>query len=136
MAVAKVTIDVDLGELEKDWEAVAWRVPRSGEFFINRSEHVQQCDEVELKYSRIIVRRKFVWPSWCKAAAICKDKHSGWWMYETMPTQYDVSWSGGASCEVLALNTVTQKMLGIALPENHDWTVPIVNPNYKAGGDE
>lgn len=137
MAVAKVTIDVDLGELEKYCEAVAFRAPTNSEFFVAAGGGIVQCDCLS-KYSepRLIVRRKFVWPSWCKAAAICKDKHSGWWMYETMPKQGDESWSGGASCAVLALNTATQKMLGIALPENHDWTVPIVNPNYKAGGDE
>ncbi len=134
--MAKVTIDVELGELAKDWEAVAIRPPKLDDNFLNSVGDVNRCQRSDWTEPRLIVRRKFVWPSWCKAAAICKDKHSGWWMYETMPKQGDMSWSGGASCEVLALNTVTQKLLGIALPENHDWTVPIVNPTYKAGGDE
>ena len=72
MAVAKVTIDVDLGELEKDWEAVAFRVPNKGELYFTGGvitpavgTHVTQ---------RLIVRRKFVWPSWCRAAAICREE--------------------------------------------------------------
>jgi len=137
MAVAKVTIDVDLGELEKDWEAVAWRVPRSGEFFINRSEHVQQCDEVELKYSRIIVRRKVVWPSsLVNVAAMCRDQHGAWWAYRNMPPRGKNSWQGCWGNPVILLDSDACEILGITLPTEWDWTVPIVNPNYKAGGDE
>ncbi len=135
--MAKVTIDVDLGELEKDWEAVAWRVPRSGEFFINRSEHVQQCDEVELKYSRIIVRRKVVWPSsLVNVAAMCRDQTGVWYAYRTMPPRGKHSWQGCLGNSVIPLDSDVCEMLGITLPTEWDWTVPIVNPNYKAGGDE
>lgn len=132
MAVAKATIDVDLGELEKDWEAVAWRVPRSGEFFINRPEHVQQCDEVELKYSRIIVRRKVVWPSsLVNVAAICKDRNGDWWAYRETPTKGTHAWlSNGES--VMWLDDAAIEMLGFTLPAEWDWQTPILNPSKQA----
>jgi hypothetical protein len=32
--------------------------------------------------------------------------------------------------------TDAEHVLDLQLPDNHDWTVPLLNPNYKAGGDE
>lgn len=135
--MAKVTIDVDLGELEKDWEAVAFRVPKEGDWCVDAygNLHDVSCDD-SFRNPRLIVRRKFVWPSWCKAAAICRDQTGVWYAYRTMPPRGKHSWQGCLGNSVILLDSDACEMLGITLPTEWDWTVPIVNPNYKAGGDE
>lgn len=133
----KQTIEVDLGEIEQDWEAMAFRVPKSGDMCLDAAGRLYKAvDGMAFLNPRLIVRRKFVWPSHIDAAAICMDKSGDWWIYETMPEKLSSFRSCDESCCVLDLMPATCRMLGIELPDNHDWTVPLINPNYKESGDE
>lgn len=132
----RVEIEVELGELAKDWEAVAIRPPRDGDEFLNSSGEINRCQRDDWSHPRLIVRRKIPWPpALVNVAAICKDRNGDWWAYRETPTKGTHAWlSNGES--VMWLDDAAIEMLGFTLPAEWDWTVPIVNPNYKAGGDE
>ncbi len=130
--MAKVTIDVDLGELEKDWEAVAVRTPQKGEQFINSNGGLSLCQDDEWRAQRLIVRRKVVWPSaLVNVAAICKDRNGDWWAYRETPTKGTHAWlSNGESG--MWLDDAAIEMLGFTLPAEWDWQTPILNPSKQA----
>lgn len=69
-----VTIEIDLGSLADEWEAVAYRPPGRGERYAIASEKVvlSTVDGINGE-SYLIVRRKWVWPSWLKARWYCED---------------------------------------------------------------
>lgn len=71
----QVTIDIDLGPLAEEWEAVAWRPPKNGERFVKSYNLVvlTAFSDFTNEESRLIVRRKWVWPSWLKARWYCED---------------------------------------------------------------
>lgn len=123
----KVTIDVELGELEKEWDAVAIRVPKVGDDFVNSNGEVNRCQNTDWKQPRLIVRRKIVWPSWCKGAAICKDMDGLVYAYSAMPSRGGSSWLS-CGCDVQQLKP---RLVDFKLPDDHNWTIPILNPNYK-----
>jgi hypothetical protein len=138
----KATIDVDLGELAKDWEAVAFRAPKKGDSCVDTTGKLYPVNsDYDFRSPRLIVRRKFQWPSWCKAAAICMDKDGTWYAFNPMPERSDKRgrWEpadrdfNGIQYMLLEGH---ECCLDVQLPANHDWTVPLLNPNYKAGGDE
>lgn len=72
---------------------------------------------------RVDISKK--WPSWLKAAAVCKDESGYWWMYELIPTRSDTQWIRG-DCSSVALG-----MIDVVLPSEWDWEKPIINPNWK-----
>lgn len=68
----QATIEIDLGPLASEWEVVAVRLPKAREFFVNGCE----VDEAVFDFPdepQIIVRRKWVFPSWLKARWYCED---------------------------------------------------------------
>ncbi len=129
----RVEIEVELGELAKDWEAVAIRPPRDGDEFLNSSGEINRCQRDDWSHPRLIVRRKIPWPpALVNVAAICRDRNGDWWSYRKMPTKGTHSWMVTSGIAVMLLDSETCEMLGITLPTEWDWTVPILNPNKQA----
>ncbi len=130
----KVTIDVELGELAKDWEPVAFRVPKLGDRYVDArvKDLVVFLDVETEKRPRLIVRRKIVWPpALVNVAAICKDRNGDWWAYRETPTKGTHAWlSNGES--VMWLDDAAIEMLGFILPAEWDWQTPILNPSKQA----
>lgn len=128
----KVEIEVELGELAKDWEAVAIRPPRDGDEFLNSSGEINRCQRDDWSHPRLIVRRKIPWPpALVNVAAICKDRNGDWWAYRETPTKGTHAWlSNGES--VMWLDDAAIEMLGFTLPAEWDWQTPILNPSKQA----
>lgn len=128
----RVEIEVELGELAKDWEAVAIRPPRDGDEFLNSSGEINRCQRDEWSHPRLIVRRKIPWPpALVNVAAICKDRNGDWWAYRETPTKGTHAWlSNGES--VMWLDDAAIEMLGFTLPAEWDWQTPILNPSKQA----
>lgn len=128
----RVEIEVELGELAKDWEAVAIRPPRDGDEFLNSSGEINRCQRDDWSHPRLIVRRKIPWPpALVNVAAICKDRNGDWWAYRETPTKGTHAWlSNGES--VMWLDDAAIEMLGFTLPAEWDWQTPILNPSKQA----
>lgn len=62
----QATIEIDLGQFTSEWEVVAVRTPKEGEFYWYRDHAVQSVDDWTSE-PMIIVRRKWTFPSWLKA---------------------------------------------------------------------
>ena len=71
----QATIEIDLGPLASEWEAVAYRLPYPGDNWLTSSGVVRTASrQGELpSIPCIILRRKWVWPSWLKARWYCED---------------------------------------------------------------
>lgn len=65
--------------------------------------------------SRIIVRKKFEWPSWLKAAAIATDKNREVWIYGEVPVKGEYSWfvENGSSNET----RINENLINLDLPK-------------------
>lgn len=124
--MGKMTIDVDLGEWASEWDAAAIRPPKNGDDFLDSNGDINRCLDDAYGVPSIIVRRKIKWPSWCAAAAICKDQSGVVFAYAEVPSRGCSSWSTDGYWSVL-----DPRIVDFQLPDDYDWTIPIINPNYK-----
>ena len=92
-----------------------------GTFEHVRFEPTELTDEVD--DGPVDISKK--WPSWLKAAAVCKDMCGRWFGYQLKPIRGDTVWRGGQCAEINAA------LHDVILPIEWDWTVPIINPNLK-----
>lgn len=60
------TIEIDLGPVADEWEPIAYRKAKDREFFYFGGSIFNDKAE-RPRHDVIIVRRKWVWPSWLKA---------------------------------------------------------------------
>ena len=90
----QVTIEIDMGSLAGEWEAIAYRLPCPGESWLTSGGVVRTA------YGRgdvpivpcIIVRRKWIWPSWLKARWYAEDKDGSQWGYMQKPELLSDRW--------------------------------------------
>lgn len=123
----QATIEIDLGPLADEWEAVAYRPPRRGERYAIASEKVvlSTVDGINGE-SYLIVRRKWAWPAGVKAAAMAMDADGQWWIHEHKPHVNRNCWDSEGdvmSCHAWAFD----------LPECGDWRQSLrENPNWRS----
>lgn len=68
----QANIDIDLGPLSEEWEVTRIGKPKRGEHFVSGSI-VLPAERDWDSDNQIIVRRKWVFPSWLKARWYCED---------------------------------------------------------------
>ena len=90
----KVTIEVDLGPLAAEWEVVAIRPAKTGEFIMSPGRQYAACTLATCADVGpcVIVRRRWKWPAGLTCAAIAMDADGKWWAYETRPTLSGDEW--------------------------------------------
>lgn len=105
------------------------RPPNQDEDFIDTDGSIKHYPSLTYngsQYPRVIVKKKFIWPTWLKAAYIAMDKNGEWYAFKEKPEQYyDNSWSTRTD-KICMLNDIVD----IDLPECSDWTQSLIkNPN-------
>lgn len=85
-----------------------------------RFEPTDQVDAVDEE--RVDISKK--WPSWLKAAAVCKDLSGSWFSYQLCPIRGSSVWRGGGSSHI------NEELYDVILPAEWDWRTPILNPNH------
>lgn len=122
----QATIDIDLGKFASEWEVVAVRTPKEGDFYWHRDHAVQSVEDWTSE-PMIIVRRKWVWPSWLKAWWYAEDADGTQWAFMQMPRHAGDRWLPTAgSSPRLDRFTDIPKIGG-------DWRQSLrENPNWKA----
>lgn len=88
----QATIEIDLGRLAEEWEAVAFRLPKKDEIFLIDGKRVERAASDYQYVPQLIVRRKWTWPSWLKARWYAEDANGSQWAYEQMPVRDEVEW--------------------------------------------
>ena len=120
----KVTIDVDLGPLASEWEVVAIRPAKPGEFYLQSwPESAVALSPIASAAPYVIVRRRWKWPAGLKCAAIAMDKNRRWFAHATRPILSGDEWRcvGGG---------VELRDWQIDLPAVDDWRDSLrLNPN-------
>ena len=92
----RVTIDVDLGPLAAEWEVVAIRPAKTGEFIMSPGWNWKYATCTRLDSAsdgtQVVVRRRWKWPAGLTCAAIAMDADGKWWAYEVAPEHVRGSW--------------------------------------------
>lgn len=123
----RVTIDVDLGPLASEWEVVAIRPAKTGEFIMSPGRQYAACTLATCADvgPQVVVRRRWKWPAVLKCAAIAMDADGKWWAHEVAPEHVRGSWESVG--EVAELRDWQ-----IDLPDVDDWRESLrLNPNLE-----
>lgn len=116
--------DEDGNEYEPTGE---FRKPKKGEHFFSVYSTVCVAIYDFSSESHIILRRKWMWPTWLKGWGIAMDANGRIYVFAEKPIREIVTWqpiNGGFVQWV-------PEVLGPPPPIT-DWTKPILNPNYKS----
>jgi hypothetical protein len=127
MPVKMCPIDIPEG-----FEFVRFGRAEPGEYSLEEREEPVKWT-INTSHPRLIVRKKFEWPSWLKAAAIAMDSDGSWFAYSGVPTtREDISvWFSRAGGKMFNLITPFLKLDPPKI-ENWNWRNSlIINPNYK-----
>ena len=122
------TIEIELpDDIAKEYEPVAFRVPQHGEYVLSSAPHVFQHTDIRpIDNARIILRRRFQWPSWLKCRYLTWSENNVILLFDAKPKFDGICWTapGGA----LAID---QSRIDLPFPGG-DWTTRIEeNPNWK-----
>jgi len=78
----------------------------------------------------VILRHKWTWPAWLKGWGIAMDKNGRSFVYAEKVQQGSGGWdNGGNFISIVALLNFTD----FTPPVITDWTIPVLNPNWKGG---
>lgn len=129
----KIEIDVDLGPYAEEWEAVAFRKPLKGEWFITDAGHPHVWGGQQHTNPRLIIQRKWKWPEWLKAECIAMDANGRWFAYPFEPQAGMATWSVGGHT-LLPLSMLKQ-FIDFTPPVVPGWKESLIrNPNLYSGG--
>lgn len=120
----KCEIEIDLGVIADEWEPVAFREGRVGEFAHSYDGQIHQLSAAtQAKY--MILRRKWKWPAWLTAEWIFLSPNGRWFATDKDPVSRTASWEclGVIAC-------LTSGMFEFSPPPCDDWkTSKRRNPN-------
>ena len=126
----KIEIDVDLGQYAAEWEAVAFRVPKNGEWILTDMGLPLQIDMEGFTRPRLVIRRKWKWPEWLKAEYIAMDANGRWFAYPFEPQAGMATWNVGGH-SLLPLSMLKQ-FLDFTPPAVPGWKESLIrNPNLQ-----
>jgi hypothetical protein len=111
-----------------------FREPLSGEIFIDRYGLVCCSKDDTITYPRIILKKQYEWPSWCKAWGWCMDRNGSIYLHTSESSIDHTSglWRTNSKFGTATYKGIIQKLFDIPTPVITDWTQPILNPNWKA----
>lgn len=130
----KFEIDIDLPvDMLREWEPVAFRVPMKNETFVTQDgqTHVMPTHGTKVIKQRIILRRRFQWPSWLKCRYLTWDVSGSVNCYLNRPQLIQVGNMAWSCFDVLS--TLPRSVVDVPFPGG-DWRTRIEeNPSWKGG---
>ena len=115
-------------EVPDGYEAVAFRQPVSGEYYLSVVDTVLKCVGEPLG-SRLVLRKAHVWPEWLPDGWVAVDSNGAVYWYENKPKLEDGVWIRNEG----ATGPVSEFMpLPVFNPANHQqacWRVNATNSN-------
>ena len=120
----QATIEIDLGPLEAEWEAVAFRLPKKDEIILIDGKRVERATSDYQYVPQLIVRRKWVWPSWLKARWYYENAGGAQFFSNNAPKLHTGYWLHNDTTSIRGMLDVP-KIGG-------DWKLSLrENPNWK-----
>lgn len=111
------------------YEVIDFRLPVKGDLYIANDINRPQLagkDHGHMSPYRLIVRKKFEWPTWLKAKFIAMDECGEWYAYVERPEICRTRWA--SSEEVYT--RLTSDLFDMQLPTCNDWTKSLMeNPH-------
>lgn len=109
-----------------------YRIPKTGEWYWNDDAAVLAEYSHYSHYP--ILRPKWTWPlingEPLKGWGFAMDSGGSVWLYENDPGRSNVSW--GPCHAIINASTLSKCLPNFTPPTITDWTVPVLNPHWKA----
>lgn len=111
------------------YDVIDFRLPREGELYIANDIARPKRAAVSHGHTspfRLIVRKRFEWPTWLKAKYIAMDECGDWFAYNEAPEPYNTRWSTSDADHIL----LRDGFFDMQLPTCDDWKQSLMeNPH-------
>lgn len=105
-----------------------FRVPVKDDVYMDQPDGVSRSTGTNI-FARIILRPKWSWPAWLGGWGFAMDKSGMIWWYSRPTTRDSIGWITNAL--YLGVDNLRTLSPTFTPPPIADWTVPVINPNWK-----